>query len=992
MHSTSPLIRLIFFLVLLLAGALSAHAQLSSWEKGGGTHGRILSVMYTPNHKNLLAIVDDWWQGILLLQYNIATARTDTLQIWYHSPFYAPVFSHDGSALCFRKGPNSDSLVVWSLYEKKARCSFYIANAAHQSLLHTAFSSDSKEVALITTTPRDTVVQRRNAYNGVLQHSFPLVPAYDPIGLPHFSHDGETVVLPTREWRNQQYVYYIEFWRTRTGEHIVHPLQHSLRLLTVTGQFFAYYPGYQRDTILLRDIFSNAVVATIAQPLESLKLIDGGKYIAGYAYTHKEFPQYTASLIDVQKQAVIHSTPIFSTAFGSTPHIEHLVYAHDNSSFAAVQTTSSYCNDMPKQMVHIGIYNTDDGSCLYTFPEGHFGLVNDIEASPDGIYAASTGKDWQTLLWDVTTATVVGRNPGTGVLAFSNDATTLFRASAIDSSLVALAIPSMEMQQHIPLTPRIPTILRTAPTNVHLLCASTNLLAVYKQQPLHREYTIPVDTATYTIADAGFSSTGDSIVVILLPTQHDTTMLITTWQASSGKQISSVTLVDTAGFRPTVLLSPNTTHITTLTTIASVRTTSNGTVLRTLPAMPTIYTTKGDYLLYDKVVFHRTHQTPALLAHLFCAFSVDTPANDFSFDVAMGNREVVSSLTVLPSGKQVLYTAKTSCRSGTLFYAHLESSHSRLYAGRTIDLGMIKAGETTTGKSALQAWLPMYQTIRSIHLSDSSVLDFCTIAYNRMLPDTIDENTLWSERFVSVSCAPIYNHPVDFTITVYYTGHSYTDSLTIHVVGTVLPPEISTTKRAVDFGTIPVGTRVSDSLTIANSTQASLYISSIAIDDPDNSHRAAYSLPAALPLWLPPGGTQPITVSYLPNSEDSLRAFLVLHTNDANTPTLRIPLTGKGLRTVGVPPSTLSPLAMSIAPNPTHSLLHVRFALRSTGIVRIQLFSSQGKLVRTWNTDQLGEGTYTLPFAVEGITSGVYYCVLTTPAGTQAQPVVIAPQ
>lgn len=999
MRLYSSFARTVLLVLLFTATVGSAHAQIPWWEKCGAVYGLISSIVYTPDSKNII-FAREYRQGFrinptLILQYNIATTRIDTLVVWKPEQSFSPIIPPGGSVACLQWEQDSDSLVVWSLHENKPLFFFSMEDTVGNHLQRKiAFSSNGTDISLVITNQQGAFLRRYNVYNGVLQRSFPIVPTYSTyVGTPYVSNDGETVALFTGD-NNQQL--YIEFWRTSTGEHFAHPLPAFSSELTVSGKHFAYVTK-ARDTTIAQDIYSGAVVATIPmlQQFSSMQLVDGGHSIVGSSLSfvgHKS-SLYTAFYIDIQKPTVVTSTSsAFAIQAAPLP-----MFAPDRTSFVLLYKgyTSCYFSDTPWEIEYdiasIGIYKAGNGNCIASFPEGHFLHVTDIEASPDGVHAASAAHDQQTLLWDVTTATIVGRNPGSGILAFSNDAATLFRASEIDSSLAAIAIPSMATQQRIPLVPNKPNILRTAPSNSFLLCASANQLAVYTQEPLQNHYTIPIDT-TYTIADAGFSATGDSIIAILLPTQHNTTLLVATWQAGSGKQLSSVNITDTASFRPNVLLLPGAKYFTTLTTTASVRHTRDGAIIRTLPAAPVTSISNGEYLVYAKKILYTTDYVPPPPTHILYALSVDTPTKDFTFDTPIGSNENISLLTFPPSGKQVLYTDSRTCIPPTLFSSRLDADFHRLQSKKsTVNLDFVKTGETKKEESVLYASLPLHKIIHSIQLSDSSVLDFCTITYNRTLPDTINENTHTNSRIIAVSCSPIYNKPIDFFITVYYAGHAYTDSLTIRVVGTVLPPTISTTKNAIDFGRTRIGTPVADSLTVVNNSQASLYISSLSIDDPDNSHRAAYSITTAPPLWLPPTGKLPITVSYLPNSEDSLRAFLVLHTNDPQTPQLRIPLTGKGFYSTDVHTTTPHANTMNITPNPASSTLQLSFAMRASGFVRAQLFSAQGKLVRTWLAQPTDAGTHTHTFSVENIPPALYYCVLSTPAGTHAEPVLITP-
>lgn len=64
---------------------------------------------------------------------------------------------------------------------------------------------------------------------------------------------------------------------------------------------------------------------------------------------------------------------------------------------------------------------------------------------------------------------------------------------------------------------------------------------------------------------------------------------------------------------------------------------------------------------------------------------------------------------------------------------------------------------------------------------------------------------------------------------------------------------------------------------------------------------------------------------------------------------------------------------MTLAPNPAQEQVQVQLALEQAKAVRLQLYSQEGRLVKTWLREQVAAGQQHWQFSLEGLSVGVYY-------------------
>jgi len=130
---------------------------------------------------------------------------------------------------------------------------------------------------------------------------------------------------------------------------------------------------------------------------------------------------------------------------------------------------------------------------------------------------------------------------------------------------------------------------------------------------------------------------------------------------------------------------------------------------------------------------------------------------------------------------------------------------------------------------------------------------------------------------------------------------SVPDATTVYSVPS---PDISADKASLDFGEVNVGQQGSDTLTITNIGDADLTIDAISTDDP----AFAPSFEGSLPITLGPSEDLLIDVVFTPDAKGEFEALLTIASDDPDTASLAVDLSGEGVEAPGE-------LAVDVWPN-----------------------------------------------------------------------------
>ena len=176
---------------------------------------------------------------------------------------------------------------------------------------------------------------------------------------------------------------------------------------------------------------------------------------------------------------------------------------------------------------------------------------------------------------------------------------------------------------------------------------------------------------------------------------------------------------------------------------------------------------------------------------------------------------------------------------------------------------------------------------------------------------------------------------------------------------------VSIDMEEIDFGVTNVNQLEQQNLTIRNDGSASeTLIGSVSLDHDD------FRLQGSTSFELEPGESASVTVRYQPNNIAMHRAEITLFHNANNQPTpLVIPIYGEALAA-----DAIVQLEQSF-PNPTvgsASTSVIPYAISEDADVKIDLYSVDGRLVRSLVNDRQSSGRYEVSIDMHDLAGGVY--------------------
>lgn len=140
----------------------------------------------------------------------------------------------------------------------------------------------------------------------------------------------------------------------------------------------------------------------------------------------------------------------------------------------------------------------------------------------------------------------------------------------------------------------------------------------------------------------------------------------------------------------------------------------------------------------------------------------------------------------------------------------------------------------------------------------------------------------------------------------------------------------------------------------------------------------AYTVPAK--------GTAVFTISYVaPNPPVNIDTQINISSNDANSPTITIPVTVQANVSNNDPTTPLVTRLEGNYPNPFNPETAIRFSIKDSGRVRISIFNMKGQLVRNLVNENLPAGQHSLIWngkdnSGSGVASGLYLYRMETPS------------
>jgi hypothetical protein len=188
-------------------------------------------------------------------------------------------------------------------------------------------------------------------------------------------------------------------------------------------------------------------------------------------------------------------------------------------------------------------------------------------------------------------------------------------------------------------------------------------------------------------------------------------------------------------------------------------------------------------------------------------------------------------------------------------------------------------------------------------------------------------------------------------------------------------PIVITNRSTINYGTIPVGTSKTETVTVTNDGKAKLTLSgaSFAFDG-----EAGYTLGenSKFPIVLDPGQSTDLAVKFAPKNTDEATDNLQIETNDKKRPQVSISLSGKGTAT-SVRDGVEGVFSVNLTNNPIIAGTKLNYTIggNTNTNVSIQLVDASGAVVANLVNSAQGPGAYSVDLNNDNLAAGTYFII-----------------
>ncbi len=88
-------------------------------------------------------------------------------------------------------------------------------------------------------------------------------------------------------------------------------------------------------------------------------------------------------------------------------------------------------------------------------------------------------------------------------------------------------------------------------------------------------------------------------------------------------------------------------------------------------------------------------------------------------------------------------------------------------------------------------------------------------------------------------------------------------------------------------------------------------------------------------------------------------------------------------------PSNPPTFHLSNYPNPFNNSTAITFSLKRSSAVTLNIYDLKGRMIQTLANKELSSGEHRFEFSAEGLSSGVYYCILKTNEAAETRKLLI---
>ena len=214
------------------------------------------------------------------------------------------------------------------------------------------------------------------------------------------------------------------------------------------------------------------------------------------------------------------------------------------------------------------------------------------------------------------------------------------------------------------------------------------------------------------------------------------------------------------------------------------------------------------------------------------------------------------------------------------------------------------------------------------------------------------------------------------------TDDANTPTRTINLTGTGVKGALTVLPSSLDFGTLLIGHDSTIQLSLRNSGQANISISSVTFTGPGASVFSDNSF--TTPATITAGDSTKLSVTFMPAAVQTYQGMIRFVLGDGTNVT--IPIQGAGAQPAGVGPDMQShPLALTISPNPASNEIAILATLSASSVAELHIFDAAGREVLQRSLGSLSSGSHELQLPVASLPSGSYFVRLQMADGSSVE-------
>jgi large repetitive protein len=219
------------------------------------------------------------------------------------------------------------------------------------------------------------------------------------------------------------------------------------------------------------------------------------------------------------------------------------------------------------------------------------------------------------------------------------------------------------------------------------------------------------------------------------------------------------------------------------------------------------------------------------------------------------------------------------------------------------------------------------------------------------------------------------------------TDDAGTPLRTINLSGSGIKGSLTVTPTSIDFGSVIIGHDTIIPVSLQNTGQASVTVSSITLNA--SSGLTFNDGSFSTPVTIAAGGSMSLNLGFTPANAESYQGTARLVLDDASSFT--ITLQGLGINSSGVAQdqNQLSQFSLSISPNPARNAITVHTTLAQPSETRLAIFDATGQEILVKTLGILSAGGHEVALSTAALASGSYFIRISDANGDRAETKMI---